>query len=145
MASLPMFHQPLEEHDNLQVAVVLPHHRTSVIIVKTPSAKIPNKTTITPTMSFPTQNAFVHTGDWDDETRKHPAMKWMEQYTRTQIDERAFMKGASPNEWHVSDFVLQKSDGTRREGADKTNETLTEIYGLFSGGHKHEPTLVVCW
>jgi hypothetical protein len=96
-------------------------------------------------MSFPTQNAFVHTGDWDDETRKHPAMKWMEQYTRTQIDERAFMKGASPNEWHVSDFVLQKSDGTRREGADKTNETLTEIYGLFSGGHKHEPTLVVCW
>ena len=96
-------------------------------------------------MSFPTQNAFVHTGDWDDETRKQPAMKWMEQYTRTQIDGRGFMKGASPNEWHVSDFVLQKSDGTRREGADKTNETLTEIYGLFSGGHKHEPTLVVCW
>jgi hypothetical protein len=112
---------------------------------KSPQLRPPNKPTIAPTMSFPTQNAFIHIGDWDDETRKHPATKWMEKYTRTQIDARAFTKGASPNEWHVFDFVLQKSDGTRREGADKANETLTEIYGMFSGGHKHQPTFVVCW
>src|SRR5690242_12634653 len=29
------------------------------------------------TMAFPTQPAFVHYGTWDDESRKHPAMKWM--------------------------------------------------------------------
>jgi hypothetical protein len=32
-------------------------------------------------MSVPTTPAFVHAGTWDDETRKHPAMKWMEEYT----------------------------------------------------------------
>jgi hypothetical protein len=32
-------------------------------------------------MSFPTTPAFVHVGTWNDETRKHPAMKWMEEYT----------------------------------------------------------------
>lgn len=32
-------------------------------------------------MSFPTKSAFIHVGTWDDETRKHPAMKWMEDYT----------------------------------------------------------------
>jgi hypothetical protein len=28
-------------------------------------------------MSFPTKPALVHYGTWDDETRAHPAMKWM--------------------------------------------------------------------
>jgi hypothetical protein len=32
-------------------------------------------------MSVPTRPAFIHVGTWDDETRKHPAMKWMEDYT----------------------------------------------------------------
>jgi hypothetical protein len=69
----------------------------------------------------------------------------MEKYTKEQIDGRAWANGADANEYHTSDFTLQKSDGTRREGADKVNETLGEIYGLFSGGHKHEPTFLVCW
>ncbi|GAB7333509.1 hypothetical protein MBLNU13_g05094t3 [Cladosporium sp. NU13] len=96
-------------------------------------------------MSFPTQQAFIHSGDWDEETRKHPAMKWMERYTREQIDVRTWANGADPNEWHTSDFALQKSDGTRREGADKANDALGEIYGPFTGGQKHEPTFLVCW
>jgi hypothetical protein len=95
-------------------------------------------------MSFPTQQAFIHNGDWNEETRKHPAMKWMERYTREQIDARAWASGADPNEWHTSDFTLQKSDGTRREGADKANDALGEIYGPFTG-QKHEPTFLVCW
>lgn len=32
-------------------------------------------------MSIPTTPAFIHVGTWDDETRKHPAMKWMEDFT----------------------------------------------------------------
>jgi hypothetical protein len=98
-----------------------------------------------PKMSFPTQQVFIHKGDWDDETRKHPATKWMEKYTRDQIDGRAWANGADPNKWHTSGFTIQKSDGTRREGADKVNDTLAEIYGLFSGGHKHEPTFAIVW
>ena len=96
-------------------------------------------------MSFPTQQAFIHNGDWNEETRKHPAMKWMERYTREQIDARTWASGADPNTWHTPDFTLQKSDGTRREGADKANDALAEVYGLFSGGQKHVPTFLVCW
>jgi hypothetical protein len=32
-------------------------------------------------MSVPTTPAFIHIGTWDDETRKHPGMKWMEEFT----------------------------------------------------------------
>lgn len=96
-------------------------------------------------MSFQTQQAFIHNGDWNEETRKHPAMKWMERYTREQVDARTWASGVDPNEWHTSDFALQKSDGTRREGADKANDALGEIYGPFTGGQKHEPTFLVCW
>jgi hypothetical protein len=32
-------------------------------------------------MSYPTQPAFIHTGTWDDETRKHECMKWMQVYS----------------------------------------------------------------
>jgi len=32
-------------------------------------------------MSYKTQPAFVHQGDWDAESDSHPAMKWMHEYT----------------------------------------------------------------
>jgi hypothetical protein len=28
----------------------------------------------------PTKSAFVHQGTWADDTRKHPAVRWMEEY-----------------------------------------------------------------
>ena len=51
------------------------------------SSKLPS--TIS-TMSYPTQPIFIHRGDWNDETRKHPAMKFMEDYTVGVIDARAW-------------------------------------------------------
>lgn len=41
-------------------------------------------------MSFPTTPTFVHTGPWNHQTRAHPAMKWMEDYTKQAIDARAW-------------------------------------------------------
>ena len=52
-------------------------------------------------MSSSTQplKAYVHFGTWDDSTRQHPAMKWMEHYTRHIIDEARWDE---PGEkWHV--------------------------------------------
>jgi len=95
-------------------------------------------------MSFPTQPVFVHTGDWDEESRKHPAVKWMEEYTKTQVDSRVWTDGKVMNDWHTSDFAYQRSDGGRREGVDKVNGALTEVYGPFSA-HKHRPTFLLCW
>lgn len=42
------------------------------------------------TMSHPTQPIFIHRGGWDDETRQHPAMKSMEDYTAGIIDTRSW-------------------------------------------------------
>lgn len=43
--------------------------------------------------------AYVHFGTWDDETRAHPAMKWMEDYTRHQVDEHRWDEPAG--NYHV--------------------------------------------
>lgn len=68
--------------------------------------------------SLPTKEAFIHTGSWDDETRQHPAMKWMEQYTRDVIDGRAWDISAE-DPGHAKNFTLLKSNGETVEGADK--------------------------
>lgn len=43
-------------------------------------------------MSYPTTQVFIHKGSWDDETRQHPVMHWMEQYTKEFDRSRAFGK-----------------------------------------------------
>ena len=50
----------------------------------------------------------VHYGDWDAETRKHPAMKFMEDYTHNCIDNRSFDKPYP--DWHSDDYSLLTSD-----------------------------------
>jgi len=76
-------------------------------------------------MSFPTQEAFVHTGTWDSTTRKHPAMKWMETYTNDIIDGRKFHETASSVGW-TSEFTPKKSTGEVVEGADKGMSPTSE-------------------
>ncbi|KAK0342825.1 hypothetical protein LTR91_023173 [Friedmanniomyces endolithicus] len=94
-------------------------------------------------MSYPTQEAFVHAGTWDATTRKHPAMKWMEDYTNNIIDGRKFHETASSVGW-TTEFTLKKSTGEVVEGADKAWAALQEIYAPFSE-HVHDPTFCVCW
>lgn len=44
-------------------------------------------------------NAFFHLGTWDDETRKHEALDWMENYTRNLVDARYWEEPAE--NYHV--------------------------------------------
>jgi hypothetical protein len=96
-------------------------------------------------MSYPTQQVFIHKGSWDDESRLHPVMKWMETYTyefdRTQV----FTKGGSPNDWLTSDFSVTLSDGTRITGMESALQALKEKYAPFSGGQKHDSTELLMW
>jgi len=68
-------------------------------------------------MSVPTVPTFIHTGTWDDQTRAHPAMAWMESYTRS-VDNRSWTTGTPASEWHTAEFTLQKSDGTVIHGGE---------------------------
>lgn len=81
-------------------------------------------------MSYPTKSVYVHTGSWDDETRSHPCMAWMEKYTTTIIDERKW--DTPTGDWHTSDFTFQKSTGEVAEGGDAAWKTLAEVYATFS-------------
>lgn len=94
-------------------------------------------------MSYPTQQAFIHVGPWDDETRSHPAMKWMEHYTTDIIDARKFDL-ATRESGLTDDWTLQKSTGEVIEGAEKAQAALKELYAPFSA-HFHQPSYLVCW
>jgi len=70
-------------------------------------------------MSYSKKPVLIHYGNWSDETRAHPAMKWMENYTRQVFDDRAFDKDdmferaraltaeeASSGQYSIFDIVL---------------------------------------
>lgn len=92
--------------------------------------------------SFPTQPAFIHVGTWDDKTRKHPAMKWMEDYTlaynaRANWDQKSY-------DWHTSDFSLVKPDGTEFTDAEEAWAQSKALYTPFTSEF-HEPYFLVTW
>ncbi|MCJ1460821.1 hypothetical protein MMC28_011203 [Mycoblastus sanguinarius] len=94
-------------------------------------------------MSVPTVPAYIHTGSWDDETRKHPAMKWMEDYTMASIDTRAW-DTIPYSDYHTDDFTLYKADGSVEKGGKQAWEKgLPTVYGPFKS-HLHEPNFLVC-
>jgi len=93
-------------------------------------------------MSFPTQPAFIHSGSWDAESRKHPAMKWMEAYTDA-FDSRE--SWSTPyTDWHVEDWYGVKADGQATSTGQKGWEELKEVYAPFLQ-QKHEPYFLVCF
>ena len=47
-------------------------------------------------------------------------------------------------EAHAADMSLQRSDGTKFQGAEQAWAQLAQIYGPFAA-HKHVPTFLVCW
>ncbi|KIW11210.1 hypothetical protein PV08_10510 [Exophiala spinifera] len=92
--------------------------------------------------AFPTKPAFIHRGTWDDETRAHPAMKWMEEFTLN-FNRRGGWEEAR-TDWHSDDFSLVKSDGTEVRGHEPAWEQVKAMYGFFTS-ELHEPYLLVCW
>jgi len=94
-------------------------------------------------MSFPTKPAFVHYGGWDDESRTHPAMKWMETYTQA-VDRKAWNNEPSSN-WLSSDHTLQKSTGEVVSGGDASWAAFREQVYAPMKEHLHDPQYLVCW
>lgn len=85
----------------------------------------------------------MHSGDWDQETRQHPAMEFMERYTRETVDVRNWDESADKH--HTKDFRLIKSTGQTVEGRDQAWSTLgKEVYAPFKA-HRHHPTFIICW
>ena len=68
--------------------------------------------------------------------RKHPAMRWMEQYTyafdKHEHDQEFFDK------WYSDDFVLIMADGTEYKGKKDALVKLKEVYGALIA-HYHDP------
>jgi len=93
-------------------------------------------------MSFPTQPAFIHTGPWDDETRKHPAMEWMEDYTKN-FNARGDWDQPS-SDWLSADFTFVKPDGTVSTGQEEAFQQVKDLYAPFTK-ELHEPYFCVCW
>lgn len=85
----------------------------------------------------PETPAFVYHNTWDATTRKHPAMKWMEEYTRD-FDSQNF----SPK-WYSKDWTLHQADGTVVSGRDEGIAALRELYRPLTA-HFHEPYFLVC-
>ena len=92
-------------------------------------------------MSFPTQPAFVHYGSWDDTTRKHPAMKFMEAYTNW-FEENHF-KEPAPTAWLTKDTSMVLADGRAFNGADAVWAAQPLTYGPFVQ-YYHQPYFVIC-
>ncbi|KAF3038963.1 hypothetical protein E8E12_001185 [Didymella heteroderae] len=93
-------------------------------------------------MSFQTKPAFVHFGTWDDETRAHPAMKWMEQYTYS-FDGKAIDEVKNNAMSH--DHVLIRTTGQKDSGAQASVDALyKEIYAPFAKW-SHVPEHLICY
>jgi len=92
--------------------------------------------------TFQTQPAFIHTGPWNDGSRKHPAMKWMEEFTiafnaRSGWDQKT-------SDWNTPDFSLVKPDGTEVKGAEEAWAEAKALYTPFTSEY-HEPFFLVTW
>ncbi|KAL8689355.1 MAG: hypothetical protein Q9218_004958 [Villophora microphyllina] len=94
-------------------------------------------------MSFPTQPAHIHNGGFNAESRKHPVLEWMEDYTRNAIDSRSWGSGTPYWEWHTEDWTLQTANGAIYHGGENAwKEGIPSVYSLFKA-HLHEPNFAV--
>ncbi|KAL5393894.1 hypothetical protein PMIN02_005452 [Paraphaeosphaeria minitans] len=93
-------------------------------------------------MSFPTTPAFVHVGTWDNETRKHPAMKWMEEYTLSFNKRAEWDKEES--EWLSPDFTFVRPDGKSSTGNAAAFAESKTMYQHFTSEF-HDPCFIITW
>ncbi|KAF2496430.1 hypothetical protein BU16DRAFT_617866 [Lophium mytilinum] len=96
-------------------------------------------------MSVPlTPTFYLRATGWTPTSRAHPAMKWMEYYTTTIIDGRAFTKPSTdPTTFFTADAVLVTSAGVTVTGAAEKWAALRQIYGPFLANY-HEPLELFC-
>jgi hypothetical protein len=92
--------------------------------------------------SFTTTPAFIHYGTWDDITRAHPAMKWLEDFVRAWDSREWYTDDSALFKWITPDFVLKKADGSSTSGAEKGFAALKASYGPLIS-HLHIPYYLV--
>jgi hypothetical protein len=95
-------------------------------------------------MSFPTKPAFVA---WNiggfEQARAHPAMAWMEKYTKMWDERKVTEENAS--EWNTTDYIYIDAKGIATKGAVEAHRAATATYAPFSEYH-HEPNgPLACW
>jgi len=88
--------------------------------------------------SVPTVPAFVHSGGWDETTRKHPATKAMELLTN-EYDNSNVLNPA----WYTSNASFQTPDGLEYDGLDAMMEATKQAYEPLTS-HYHEPQSIIC-
>lgn len=94
-------------------------------------------------MSVKTIPTFVHNNDWDATSRQHPAMEWMERYTR-KFDEGLPAMEAELDKWHDENFEYIAANGTKSNGIKAAFEALKQTYGPLAAYH-HEPYYLNCY
>jgi len=92
-------------------------------------------------MSYSTTNAFIHTGNWDEETRSHPAVKFLEDYA-AEFDKSDW--SIEHEAWTTADWELQKADGTTFHGAKESYDAVKELYGPLTA-FLHEASFLIAW
>lgn len=92
-------------------------------------------------MSFKTQPAFFFDGDFGPESRSHPAIKWMEDYTVNTIDAQKWSLPYS--DYHTDDFSVLKPDSEEVTGGESAWQAIAKLYGNFTA-FKHEPVYCAC-
>ena len=127
------------------VSLLLEHLLFLIAILHNPFTEIYTiQSPSTTTMTYPITQSFTKATKWGDETRAHPAMKWMEKFTKDAIDNLAYRSGCPYSDWYTDEFMLQKATGEVIYGGKKAwEEGITSIYAPFAS-HLHDPNFLSC-
>jgi hypothetical protein len=95
-------------------------------------------------MSYPTKPAFIvwNNNGWE-QARAHPAMVWMEKYSKAWDSRQVTEQNAA--EWNTTDYVYTDGKGVTTTGAIEAHRAATTTYAPFSEFY-HEPNgPLSCW
>ena len=87
-----------------------------------------------------TTPAFVHNGDWDENTRKNPALKWFEATVRDIFDAHRWETPYS--DIYDEDLKLLKPDGNEVHGGKAAWAEVAKLYGPFTA-QRTQPVYMV--
>lgn len=77
-----------------------------------------------------TNSAFVHFGDWNESSRKNPALKWFEPTVRDIFD--AHLWDTPYSDLYTEDLKLLKPDGSEVHGGKAAWAEVAQLFGPFT-------------
>ncbi len=75
-------------------------------------------------------SAFVHTGDWNESSRAHPALAWFEPVVRDIFD--AHLWDTPYSDIYTDYFHLLKPDGTEISNGKEAWAQVAQLYAPFT-------------